>query len=119
MSVEKALELAGGTFVSELPEGLDTVLGEKGAGLSEGQMQRIAIARALYTDAPVLILDEATSALKHAGIPLVKGWNERISKAVRKVVLLNIYSRCSAVDVVSWLFCLRRIGVSESRMNYS
>ena len=63
MSVEKALELAGGTFVSELPEGLDTVLGEKGAGLSEGQMQRIAIARALYTDAPVLILDEATSAL--------------------------------------------------------
>lgn len=63
MTVEKALELACGEFVRELPEGLDTVLGEKGAGLSEGQMQRIAIARALYADAPVLILDEATSAL--------------------------------------------------------
>ena len=42
---------------------LDTILGEKGAGLSEGQMQRIAIARALYADRPVLILDESTSAL--------------------------------------------------------
>ena len=63
MTVEKALELACGDFVFELPEGLDTMLGEKGAGLSEGQMQRIAIARALYADAPVLILDEATSAL--------------------------------------------------------
>lgn len=63
MTVERALKLACGSFVFELPEGLDTVLGEKGTGLSEGQMQRIAIARALYTDAPVLILDEATSAL--------------------------------------------------------
>ena len=63
MTVEKALQLACGEFVFDLPNGLDTLLGEKGAGLSEGQMQRIAIARALYTDAPILILDEATSAL--------------------------------------------------------
>lgn len=63
MTVEQALKLACGDFVFELPEGMDTMLGEKGAGLSEGQMQRIAIARALYTDAPILILDEATSAL--------------------------------------------------------
>ena len=58
-----ALRLACADFVYELPQKLDTVLGEKGAGLSEGQMQRIAIARALYADRPVLILDEATSAL--------------------------------------------------------
>ena len=63
MTVEEALKLACGEFVFELPKGLNTMLGEKGAGLSEGQMQRIAIARALYADAPVLILDEATSAL--------------------------------------------------------
>ena len=63
MAVERALKLACGEFVFDLPEGLDTVLGEKGAGLSEGQMQRIAIARALYANAPVLILDEVTSAL--------------------------------------------------------
>ncbi len=50
-------------FLSELPDGLDTVLKEGGEGLSEGQIQRIAIARALLNDAPVLLLDEATSAL--------------------------------------------------------
>lgn len=50
-------------FISEFPEGLNTVVGENGVGLSEGQIQRIAIARAVLTGAPILLLDEATSAL--------------------------------------------------------
>lgn len=50
-------------FVSELEAGADTLLGERGTGLSEGQMQRIAIARAVFSESPVLLLDEATSAL--------------------------------------------------------
>ena len=50
-------------FVNELEDGLDTALSEGGAGLSEGQIQRIAIARAILYDAPILLLDEATSAL--------------------------------------------------------
>ena len=59
-----ALKLSAGyDFVKELPNGLDTVIGERGHGISEGQAQRIAIARAFVRKAPLLILDEATSAL--------------------------------------------------------
>ena len=53
-------------FISELPQGLDTVISERGGGLSEGQVQRVAIARALLTGAPIILLDEATSALDEA-----------------------------------------------------
>lgn len=60
----EALRLSSGyEFVQELPQGLDTVIGERGHGLSEGQAQRIAIARAFIRRAPFLVLDEATSAL--------------------------------------------------------
>ena len=60
----RALELAcAWEFVSQLPEGIHTKLGSQGKGLSEGQAQRIAIARAMLRDAPILLLDEATSAL--------------------------------------------------------
>lgn len=62
--LQRALELSCvNEFVEKLPQGIDTVIGEKGLGLSEGQVQRIAIARALLSDAPILLLDEATSAL--------------------------------------------------------
>lgn len=62
--IRRALEIAcADTFVSELPDGLDTVVGENGMGLSEGQIQRVAIARAMLVGAHVLLLDEATSAL--------------------------------------------------------
>ena len=60
----EALRLAcADAFVRGLPQGLNTILGESGAGLSEGQMQRLSIARALVSGRPVLLLDECTSAL--------------------------------------------------------
>lgn len=63
-AVWRAAEIAcADRFIAELPQGLDTQLGESGRGLSEGQLQRIAVARAVLADAPVLLLDEATSAL--------------------------------------------------------
>lgn len=62
--LERALQIAcADEFVASLEKGIDTLLGERGCGLSEGQMQRIAIARAVFSERPVLILDESTSAL--------------------------------------------------------
>ena len=59
----QALRMSCAEFLFDMPEDLDTICGEQGSGLSEGQAQRIAIARALLRDCPVLLLDEATSAL--------------------------------------------------------
>ncbi len=62
--IYQALQIAcADSFVKELPNGLDTLLGERGSGLSEGQMQRLSVARAILSERPVLLLDEATSAL--------------------------------------------------------
>ena len=61
--MEKAVQTACAEFIYDLPNGLNTVLAERGAGLSEGQLQRLAIARALLSGQNVLLLDEATSAL--------------------------------------------------------
>ena len=62
--IENAIRIScAKQFIDELPQGLDTVIGEKGMGLSEGQIQRLAIARSLLSNSPILLLDEATSAL--------------------------------------------------------
>ena len=82
-------------FVSELENGTDTVLGERGAGLSEGQMQRIAVARAIYSDAPVLLLDEATSSLDEA---TEKQLLENIRSMTDKTVLI-VTHRPAALNI--------------------
>jgi len=65
--IQQALKVAcADSFIDDKDLGVDSVLGERGSGLSEGQMQRIAIARALFADRPILLLDEATSGLDEA-----------------------------------------------------
>ena len=69
--IDAALHIAAADFVHSLPEGLQTICGESGSGLSEGQCQRIAIARALLQSGSVLLMDESTSSLDPATESLV------------------------------------------------
>ena len=65
--INRAVQIAcADSFINDLPDGLNTVIGERGVGLSEGQLQRLAIARSLLSKSPIMLLDEATSALDEA-----------------------------------------------------
>ncbi|MFC3098053.1 ABC transporter transmembrane domain-containing protein [Alteraurantiacibacter palmitatis] len=85
-------------FLRDLPEGLDTFLGEGGARLSGGQRQRMAIARALLRDAPILLLDEATSALDAESEQLVQQALERLMANRTTLVIAHRLATVRAAD---------------------
>lgn len=85
-------------FLPQLPQGLDTVLGESGAGLSEGQAQRIAIARAVLGGAPILLLDECTSALDEVTEATVL----RRLQTLQGRTCIAVTHRPAAVALCSW-----------------
>ncbi|WP_309623783.1 ABC transporter transmembrane domain-containing protein [Novosphingobium sp.] len=86
------------TFLRELPEGLDTFLGEGGARLSGGQRQRIAIARAVLREAPILLLDEATSALDAESERLVQDALDRLMQDRTTLVIAHRLATVRAAD---------------------
>jgi len=85
-------------FLRDLPEGLDTYLGERGARLSGGQRQRMAIARALLRDAPILLLDEATSALDAESERLVQQALERLMASRTTLVIAHRLATVRGAD---------------------
>jgi len=85
-------------FLRELPDGLDTYLGEGGARLSGGQRQRIAIARAVLRDAPILLLDEATSALDAESEKLVQDALDRLMQSRTTLVIAHRLATVRGAD---------------------
>lgn len=87
-------------FIKELPEGLNTVIGDRGVLLSGGQRQRIAIARAILKDAPILILDEATSALDTESERLIQKALEQLMKNRTTLVIAHRLSTIEKADTI-------------------
>jgi subfamily B ATP-binding cassette protein MsbA len=106
-----ALDAANlGSHVRGLPQGLQTVVGHNASQLSGGQRQRLAIARALYKDAPVLILDEATSALDNESERLVQ---EALTRLMQGRTTLVIAHRLSTIEHADRVVVMERGRIAE------
>ncbi len=111
-AVIHAARLAGAhDFISELPEGYDTIVGEQGASLSGGQRQRVAIARALFTNPRVLIFDEATSALDYESEAIIQRNMAHICKGRTVIIIAH---RLSAVRHAHRIIAMERGRIVEA-----
>ena len=108
--IKRALSIAcADDFVYDLENGIDTLLGERGTGLSEGQMQRIAVARAVFSDNPVLLLDEATSALdENTEKRLLENFRQMTDKTV-----IIVTHRPAALDICDRVLQFTENGIEE------
>jgi len=109
--IDAAARAANATeFIARLPEGLETVVGERGVKLSVGQRQRIAIARALLRDAPILLLDEATSSLDNESEYLVQ---EALGRLMTGRTTIVIAHRLTTVETADRILVLERGRIVE------
>lgn len=110
--IRQAAKLAGADeFISALPDGYDTYVGERGVKLSGGQKQRISIARVFLKDPPVLILDEATSALDNESERVVQSSLERLAKGR---TCFTIAHRLTTIKNADRILVLTENGIEES-----
>ena len=99
--VQAALEAGNlADYVARLPQGMDTVVGHNATQLSGGQRQRLAIARAIYKNAPVLLLDEATSALDNESERLVQEALQRLMQGRTTLIVAHRLSTIEHADRV-------------------
>jgi ATP-binding cassette subfamily B protein len=97
--IQKAAKLAHAhDFVKDLPNGYDTLVGERGVKLSGGQRQRVAIARAMLKDAPILLLDEATSALDSESEVLIQDALWKLMEGRTTIVIAHRLSTIQKMD---------------------
>lgn len=96
--VAAAKEAHAHEFIASLPQGYDTLVGERGVKLSGGERQRVAIARAILADAPVLVLDEATSSLDSVSEALIQDALERLMDGRTTIIVAHRLSTLRAVD---------------------
>ena len=111
---EEAIEIAliascCKSFIDELPEGLDTLMGERGIGLSQGQAQRISIARALLHETPFLVFDEATSALD---IETERNLINNLKQYYPLCTLIAVTHRESIFDICDRVYWMKNGGLS-------
>lgn len=112
IEIERALKIScTDEFISKLENGIDTVLGERGSGLSEGQMQRIAIARAVFSNNPILLFDESTSALDEKTEKKVL---QNLKNMTDKTVLI-VTHRPAALDICDKIIKFSNNGIETEK----
>ena len=97
--------MAAMDFVEDLEDGIDTIIGERGVRLSGGQLQRVSIARALYSQPQLIIFDEATSALDGATEQAIQQTIESLREYATVVIIAH---RLTTVEKCDWLYWVEK-----------